>query len=354
VPNPFLENKVLLALLVVATLALGGILLPFWGSLMWATIIALLFAPVHRRLLARWPGHPNLCALLTLTLVLVIVILPFLAMVAALARETALFYGQLQSGEINPERFFQSVFMALPDWVTKQLTRLGLVDFDALRRTLTTALSRAGEFMATQALSIGQNTVEFIASLFITTYLAYFLIRDGEDLAHTLRRAVPLASSHRQELVLKFTTVIRATVKGNLLVAAIQGALGGLAFWFLNVAGALLWAVVMALLSMLPAVGAALVWVPVAIYFLVAGEIWQAVALAAWGVLVIGLVDNVLRPILVGRDTRMPDYVVLVSTLGGMSVFGINGFVLGPAIAAMFMAIWHIRLSGEAPPRPRA
>ena len=150
--------------------------------------------------------------------------------------------------------------------------------------------------------------------------------------------------------MLKFTTVIRATIKGNLLVAAIQGALGGVAFWFLDVSGALLWAVVMALLSMLPAVGAGLVWVPVAIYFLVAGSIWQCVALVAWGVLVIGLVDNVLRPILVGRDTRMPDYVVLVSTLGGMSVFGINGFVLGPAIAAMFMAVWHIRLSGPSLP----
>ena len=239
---------------------------------------------------------------------------------------------------------------ALPDWVTRQLTRLGLVDFAALQRSLTAALSRAGQFMATQALSIGQNTVDFIASLFITTYLAYFLIRDGEDLAHTLRRAVPLAPSHRQELVLKFTTVIRATVKGNLLVAAIQGALGGLAFWFLDVGGAVLWAVVMALLSMLPAVGAALVWVPVAIYFLVTGAIWHCVALVAWGVLVIGLVDNLLRPLLVGRDTRMPDYVVLVSTLGGMSAFGINGFVLGPAIAAMFMAVWHIRLSGAKPP----
>ncbi len=348
-PNPFLESKVLLGLLIAATLGFVWILLPFWGSLMWATIIALLFAPVHRRLLARWPDRPNLSALLTLSLVLLIVILPFVAMVTALARETGLFYGKLQSGEVNPEQFFQSAFTALPEIVTRQLERLGLVDFDALRRTLTAALSRAGQFMATQALSIGQNTVEFVASLFITTYLAYFLIRDGDELSRTLRRAVPLAPAHRDELVLKFTTVIRATVKGNLLVAAIQGALGGLAFWFLDVSGALLWAVVMGLLSMLPAVGAALVWVPVAIYFLVAGEIWQGVSLAAWGVLVIGLVDNLLRPILVGRDTRLPDYVILVSTLGGMAVFGINGFVLGPVIAAMFIAVWHIRLSAEAP-----
>jgi predicted PurR-regulated permease PerM len=98
----------------------------------------------------------------------------------------------------------------------------------------------------------------------------------------------------------------------------------------------------MAFLSLVPAVGAALVWVPVAVYFFVTGGIWQGIALAAWGVLVIGLVDNLLRPILVGKDTRMPDYVVMITTLGGLAVFGINGFVLGPAIAAMFIAVWHI------------
>ena len=104
----------------------------------------------------------------------------------------------------------------------------------------------------------------------------------------------------------------------------------------------------MAFLSLLPAVGAALVWVPVAIYFLVTGALWQGVALIACGVLVIGLVDNLLRPVLVGKDTRMPDYVVMITTLGGMAVFGINGFVLGPAIAAMFIAVWHIYVESRA------
>jgi predicted PurR-regulated permease PerM len=131
-------------------------------------------------------------------------------------------------------------------------------------------------------------------------------------------------------------------VKGNLLVAAIQGALGGLAFWFLGVSGALLWAVLMAVLSLVPAVGAAIVWLPVALYFFMTDAIWQGVLLIVWGVLVIGLVDNLLRPILVGKDTLMPDYVVMISTVGGMAAFGINGFVLGPLIAAMFIAAWDI------------
>jgi predicted PurR-regulated permease PerM len=122
----------------------------------------------------------------------------------------------------------------------------------------------------------------------------------------------------------------------------VQGALGGIAFWFLGIQGALLWAVLMAFLSLLPAIGAAVVWLPVAIYFLVTGAIWQGVALIVFGVIVIGLVDNVLRPILVGKDTQMPDYVVLISTLGGMALFGLNGFVIGPAVAALFIACWDL------------
>ena len=131
--------------------------------------------------------------------------------------------------------------------------------------------------------------------------------------------------------------MIRATVKGNVLVAAAQGTLGGLAFWVLGVHAPILWAVVMAFLSLLPAVGAALIWAPVALYLLATGQLWQGFGLIAFGVFVIGLVDNVLRPILVGKDTRMPDYVVLISTVGGLALIGINGFVIGPLVAAMFM-----------------
>jgi predicted PurR-regulated permease PerM len=136
--------------------------------------------------------------------------------------------------------------------------------------------------------------------------------------------------------------VIRAAVKGDLMVAAVQGALGGLAFWALGVGGALLWGVLMAFLSLLPIIGAALVWGPVAIYFFITGAVWQGLALFAFGLLVIGLIDNLLRPMLVGKDAHMPDYVVMITTLGGMAVFGINGFILGPVIAAMFIAVWHI------------
>ena len=350
--SAYLENRALMLLLVVVTLGLGWILVPFYGAIMWGAIIALLFAPSYRRLLPPLKQRRTLAALLTMLAVLLIVILPFALITAALAREAAHLYERLQSGALNPTLYFRELFDALPAWIIALLDRFGLANFATLQRRLVAALQQGSQFIATQALSIGQNTFEFVASLFITLYLAFFLIRDGDGVARALRRALPLAPKHKRELISKFTTVIRATVKGNLLVAAVQGGLGGLAFWFLGVNGAFLWAVLMTFLSLLPAVGAGLVWLPVALYFFLTGAIWQGIALIAWGVLVIGLVDNVLRPILVGKDTRMPDYVVMITTLGGMSVFGINGFVVGPTIAAMFIAVWHIYMTTQADATP--
>lgn len=336
------EDKTLLLLLVAVSIALAWILLPFYGTIMWGSIIALLFAPVHRWLLPRLGRRRTVSALVTLAMVVVIVIVPFAVLTASLASEATLVYERIESGEWKPTRYLLGLFNALPDSVMALLGRFGLADFGGLQRKLATGLAQASQLIATQALAIGQDTLKFVASLFITLYLAFFLIRDGDSVARIVRRAIPLAPEHLRELVGKFSVVIRATVKGSLVVATVQGVLGGLAFWFLGVDAALLWAVLMAFLSLVPAVGAALVWLPVAIYFLATGALWQGIALIAYGVLVIGLVDNVLRPILVGKDTRMPDYVVMLTTLGGMVVFGINGFVLGPAIAAMFITVWQI------------
>ena len=341
------DGVALWVLLGIVTLTLGWILLPFYGTLLWSAIIAMVFAPVYTRMLVWAKGRKTLAALGTLLSVVVLVMLPFSLLMVAMANEAASFFGQLQSGELQPERFFGGAFSALPEWVVSLLGRFGFGDFAEIQSKLSTELSQAGKFMAGRALSIGQNTLEFLANLCVATYLSFFLIRDGEALARDARHALPLNAGAKRALFAKFTNVIRATVKGNLLVAAIQGALGGLAFWFLGLKGALLWAVVMAFLSLLPAFGAALVWMPVAIYFLLTGAVWQGVALLAWGVLVIGLIDNLLRPILVGKDTKMPDYVVMISTLGGMAIFGINGFVLGPLIAAMFIAVWHLHTSAE-------
>ena len=329
------------------TLALGAVLAPFSGTLLWAVIIALLFTPLYRRLLPRVGQRRNVAALLTLLAVLLLAVLPFVFVTLALVSEAAALYDRLQAQPLTPGAYFRTIFDALPQWAADVLVRFDLADFNALQRQLSTLLSQGGQFIASQALVLGQNTFNVVTSLFIMLYIDFFLIRDGDSVVRTLRDVVPLTPQHQRELSEKFTTVIRATVKGNVLVAAIQGALGGLAFWFLDVTGALLWAVLMAFLSLLPAVGAAIVWLPVALYFLSTGALAQGLGLIVWGVVVIGLVDNVLRPTLVGKDTRMPDYVVLITTLGGLSVFGLNGFVLGPVIAAMFIAVWHIVMLGR-------
>jgi len=342
------HGPVLWVLLCAVTLALGWILWPFYGTILWSTIIAMVFAPVHLRILAWTRGRQNVAAVGTLLIIVFVVMLPLALVTAALVGEAAQVYQQLRSGEVSPERFFTGVFGALPEWLVSLLRRFGLGDFPTIQRKLLAQFSQAGQAIASQALSIGQNTFDFLVHLSIASYLSFFLIRDGEAMARTARHALPLDAGTKRALFAKFTTVIRATVKGNLLVAAIQGVLGGLAFWFLDVSGALLWAVLMALLSLLPAIGAALVWVPVAVYFFVTGSVWEGLVLVAWGVLVIGLIDNLLRPILVGKDTRMPDYVVMITTLGGMAVFGIHGFVLGPVIAAMFFAVWHLRTATQS------
>ncbi len=342
-----LKKNGLLFLLLAVTFALGWILLPFYGTILWASIIALLFTPVYRQLLLRLKQRRTPAALLTVLIVLLIVIIPFALVTVSLAREATLLYERMQAGELNPSLYMRGVFVALPDWMKSLLDRFGLVNFDVVYLRLSAALAKTSQFFATQALGFGQNIFNFLAELFITLYLAFFLIRDGDFVVNAVRRAIPLSRIHKQELFGIFTAVIRATVRGNLLVAAIQGALGGLAFWFLGVPGALLWAVLMAFLSLLPAIGAGLVWLPVAFYFLLTGALWQSMALLAYGVLVIGLVDNLLRPLLVGKDTRMPDYVVMITTLGGMAVLGINGFVVGPAIAAMFIAVWHIHTAAQ-------
>ena len=337
-----MASRLPLLLLLACAVALGWILQPFWGAILWAVIIALLFLPMFRRLLPRVGGRRSLAAALVLGAVLLICVLPLTLVAASLAREAATLYQQIDSGAWQPELAVRRLFNALPGWVVSLLDHFGVADFDTLQRRMTASVSQAAQLITTRALGIGLDTFDFFTSLAITLYLAFFLVRDGESLVRTMAAGLPLSAAHQRALGGKFATVVRATVKGSLLVAAAQGALGGLAFWVLGVQGALLWAVLMAFLSLVPAVGAALVWAPVAVWLAAQGHWGQAIGLTAWGVLVIGLVDNLLRPILVGKDTRLPDYVVMIATLGGMSVFGLNGFVVGPAIAAMFIAAWHI------------
>ena len=350
-----LHQKVFLTLLLIVSLAFAWILWPFYGAVFWGVVLAILFEPFHRRILGAMPGRHNLAALTTLLLSLVIVIFPLALITAALVQEGTAVYQEISSGKLNFGVYFQQVMDALPAWIVNLLNRFDVGNLFALQEKLSTAAAQGSQRIATQALAIGQNTFEFLISFGIMLYLLFFLLRDGRGLARTIRQAIPLSAAHKRSLFSKFTTVIRATVKGNIVVAVVQGALGGIMFWILGIPSPLVWGVVMAFLSLLPAVGAGLIWGPVAIYFLFTGAVWQGVTLIAFGILVIGLVDNVLRPILVGKDTQMPDYVVLISTLGGMAIFGLNGFVIGPVIAALFISAWDLfatSAQGDADIRP--
>ncbi|MEK7342553.1 MAG: AI-2E family transporter [Pseudomonadota bacterium] len=337
-----IEDGFFLGLVILVSIAFALVLEPFFAAVLWGIIVAILFWPVNQALLAAMPGRRNSAALITLTLIVAIVILPAILLGFALVQEAAHFYAKIQSGEIDFARMFAQMHAALPDWANGLLRRMGLSNFDAARITVTRGITSSFRSVAGQALTIGQGAFSFIIALGVMLYLAFFLLRDGDRLSQRFAEAAPLRPSQREALLRRFVVVIRATVKGSIVVAIVQGFIGGIVFWMLGIQGALLWGVLMGVASLLPAIGAGLVWVPVALYLFATGAVWEGAVLVGCGAIIIGSVDNVLRPILVGRDTRMPDYVVLISTLGGIELFGFNGIVIGPVIAALFIATWNI------------
>ncbi|WP_417787408.1 AI-2E family transporter [Stutzerimonas xanthomarina] len=345
-----LEQKVFLALLLTVSFAFGWILFPFYGAVFWAVILAIIFSPLQRRLQRRIGNRPNLTALITLMVCLIVAVLPVILIAGLLVQEGSSLYKQIESGELDVGQFVVGAREMLPDSLQQQLQRFGLGDLDQMRERLASGALQGSQFLATKAFSFGQGTFQFLVSFFVMIYLLFFLIRDGRELVAKIRRALPLTDNQKRRLFSKFTRVVRATVKGNIVVAITQGFLGGVIFAILGIPGSLLWGVLMAFLSLLPAIGAGLIWTPVAIYFLLQGMIVQGVILTLYGILVIGLVDNLLRPILVGKDTKMPDYLVLISTLGGLALFGLNGFVIGPLIAALFMSSWALFISPDTKP----
>lgn len=335
-----LERRSFLVLLGIVTLLFAFIMRPFWTAIFWAVVVAVIFSPLQSQIQSRLGTAKTLTALSTLLLGFVIVIIPTLALLSTFIQEGANLYSKIEAREIRPEQYIDQVIMAIP--FAPELMERSNADTNSIRNYLSSSALGIGEFVAQQALSIGRNTLSFTVKLALMLYLAFFLLRDGETLVRLMKSAVPLSETRKQLLFEKFVEVTRATIKGNLLVAVIQGALGGIIFWFLEIPGPVMWAVVMAFLSLIPAVGAAIVWIPVAIYLYGTGAWVEASILFLYGALIIGLADNVLRPILVGRDTKLPDYIVLFSTMGGIALFGINGFVIGPLIAAVFLAFWNI------------
>ena len=337
-----LEDRVFLLIVALASLAMAWIVEPFFGAVLWGIVIAILFAPVNDRLRERLSGRNGTAALLTTLAVILIVIIPAAFLGSMMLQEAARAYDGIRSGHIDFGRYFAQILNALPSWASNMLDRYGLSDVRSLQAKISSGIGGSVQILATRAFAITQSAFGLFLSLGVMLYLTFFLLRDGRETAEIIDRAVPLRPEQWRALVKRFETVIRATIKGTVVVAIVQGFIGGVTFWLLGVQGALLWGVAMGFMSLVPAIGSALVWIPVALYLFAVGAIWQGVVLVLVCALIIGSIDNILRPILVGRDTRMPDYIVLISTLGGIEIFGFNGFVIGPVIAALFMSVWEI------------
>jgi predicted PurR-regulated permease PerM len=337
-----LQRAFFILFLLLITVAFGWVVWPYAGAVFWGIVLAILFAPLYRRISKATHPKNSLAAMATVIVIVVMVIIPLSLIAASLLQQAAAVYDMVKSGQIDFAMQFQKVLQVLPGWMRTLLSNLGLTDLAGLQERLSAAAAQISQGVARYALNAGRVTFDFTVQIAVMLYLLFFLLRDGTSIATRVGAAIPLSRYYKQRLLTNFITVIRATVKGNVLVAIIQGALGGLIFWFLGIHAPLLWAVVMAFLSLLPAIGAAVVWLPVAVYLLLTEAIWEGVVLILFGVLVIGLVDNLLRPMLVGKDTRMPDYLVLLTTLGGMALFGLSGFVIGPVIAALFVATWDL------------
>ena len=333
-----IEDQAFLWLVVGVTLAFAVIVWPYFGAVLWGVVVAIIVDPLHRKLVGLTGQREGLAAIITVLLVILLAVVPLIAITSSLVAEATGLYERIQSGQLN----LADISASLPAWVHSLLDRFGLNSFEEIRGRVSSVFAQFLKVLATRAVTVGQSTFGFVMSLAIMLYLLFFLLRDGPGLRQSISNAIPLRATDRDAILDKFVVVVRAIVKGSILVAVLQGALGGLIFWILGINAPVLWGVLMALLSLLPAVGAAVVWLPVAIYLLASGSVWQGAVLMAFGVLVIGLVDNLLRPLLVGKSTRIPDYVVLISTLGGIAVFGLNGFVIGPTIAALFIAVWDI------------
>lgn len=337
-----IEDRSFVLLIIIITIAFLAILSPFAGAILWGTIMAILFMPMFKKLRASMPKYRNLAAFLTLLTIIAIVVLPSMLVGSLVLQEATTLYAKLQSGEFSLTQTLQNAQNDLPAWARNLTDLFGINDLDDMRQTLSDGLSKGLQYFASHALLFGQSALGFIAALGIMLYLTFFLLRDGEHLGQRISEALPLRRDQQRTLSQKFATAIRAIVKGSLVVAILQGAVGGAVFWTLGISAPILWGVLMAFMSLLPAVGTGIVWVPVAFYLIATGAWLNGLILTFCGVFIIGLIDNIVRPILVGKDTRIPDYVVLITTLGGLSIFGINGFVVGPVVAALFIAVWDI------------
>lgn len=318
----------------------------FLIALLLAAIFSALVYPLYRRLLRLFRERASLASAATILLVLLLVVGPltgFLGLVASQAYQV--------SQKVKPwiqEQIAQEQDEGLLEALQDRIPQLGpLVEkIEPYRSDILTKLGElagaAGSFLFDRLSAATKGTVTFFLNLFIMLYAMFFFLIDGRGILDRMVYVLPLPAADKERMLDRFVSVSRATLKGTVVIGIIQGTLAGLAFVVVGIDGALFWGTIMALLSIIPAVGSALIWVPAVVYLLLAGKIAAGVGLAVWCAVVVGTADNFLRPRLVGSDAQLPDLLILLGTLGGLAIFGVVGFILGPVIAALFLTVWDI------------
>jgi predicted PurR-regulated permease PerM len=335
----------LLAATVFALYLCWSMIQPFIEVLLWAVVLVIVFYPVHKRIVARI-GNPGWAALLSCLIVIVTILVPLTLITFAIVRELRGFAQSLQGN-------IQSILDPQSPYMGRILELLGrYVDIEQLRsgEFFAARVQNFGSMIAGRTLGFVGGAVGVVVEVFFVIFTMYYMFRDGERLRAALRSMLPLEESKSREILERTREVISASVYGVLVIATIQGVLGGLAFWALGLPSPLLWGVVMIFFSMIPMAGAFVVWVPAAIYLVVTGHVGAAIALTIWGLLVIGSIDNFLRPKLVGEKTRLHELLIFFSVLGGLQVFGVLGLVLGPVVVAITMALLDILRHADSSP----
>jgi predicted PurR-regulated permease PerM len=320
----------------------------FLLTLLLAAVVAGLMRPVYLRVLRVVRGRAVVAAALTLILLIVGVFGPLTTLLGVVVQQTMQLMDSvgpaLRPFVENPQRLKESL-MAIP----------GIERFEQfipqIVEKMVQIVGDLGSFLVNRVSAATSGTVVFLFDFAIFLYALFFFFTDGPDYLRTLQEYLPFSETDSQRLLHRFTSVTRATLRGTLLIGAIQGTINGLAFWLVGLPAPAFWGAVMIVLSVVPAVGGVIVWVPAAVWLALTHRLVRAAVLVVLCGAISGSIDNLLRPRLVGRDTKMPDLLILVSTLGGLGLFGAVGFIVGPLIAALFLTMWEILAASHRPVR---
>jgi predicted PurR-regulated permease PerM len=330
-------------ILVVAVSALFlAVTWPFLQSLLVGALLAGLCHPLYRWITRLLGGRRSLGAIVTLVILLIVVAAPLSAFLGVVVQQAL-----AVSNEAIPwlqQHFGAASTFNAHDWLVQRFPALAdhVPSQEQLVENVGAAAKSIGGFLVTVASRMTATTAAFLLNLFVMVYAMFFFFRDGEKILEKIFYYLPLSDEDEALMLQRFTSITRATVKGTLVIGIIQGALAGFAFWVAGIDGAAFWGTIMAILSIVPGIGAAPIVVPAVIYLIVTGQILAGLLLLAWCVAVVGTVDNILRPILVGKDAKMPDLLILVGTLGGLFLFGPIGFIVGPIVCGLFLTVWDI------------